>query len=516
MSDAKLSALLAPPSPAGLPAPRLDRPAAALRQNKHWVFAAVRAVAQEAAATPLAFFVRRGRRPEWPRLEDLAPRHPALALFSRSPRELLSLTVAFLELTGDAYWYLPKNALGRPARVVVAHSQFMRVAASGYEYRRGGRTISFAPDEIVYLRYPDPASDFYGRSPLAAAADQVAAFSAMKTAQRRSFENGVFPGLALTVRDALGKEQTDALRNDLARLYARPERAGRTLVLSGDVSAQPITLSPREMDFIESGRAGRDEILSAFGVPDARRGLRPHARRGHGDGPPEPLHALERVHRSRGRVLRLSAALRHGTHRARAERAGVAPGVRALPGRHRGAADRSRPHGKRDGPRHGALPRRSAARAEGGATHPRALHLETNGRATARDPREGEPEMAASTDLTTLAKAKLDIGDADADETLLAALIDAASEMIENHTGRRFAQTAVTEYHDGRGERFLLLDRPPVDAGQTFQVWDDTGRAYGSGSLLDADRYTVDAEAGVVRLDSGAFADGKADDEAAS
>ena len=273
MSDAKLSALLAPPSLAGLPAPRLDNPHAALRENRHWVFAAVRAICQEAAATPLAFFARRGSRPEWPRLEDLAPRHPALALFSRSPRELMSLTVAFLELTGDAYWYLPKNALGRPARVVVAHSQFMRVAAGGYEYRRGGRTISFAPDEIVHLRYPDPASDFYGRSPLAAAADQVAAFSAMKTAQRRSFENGAFPGLALTVRDALGKEQTEALRNDLARLYARPERAGRTLVLSGDVSAQPITLSPREMDFIESGRAGRDEILSAFGVPAAILGV---------------------------------------------------------------------------------------------------------------------------------------------------------------------------------------------------------------------------------------------------
>jgi uncharacterized phiE125 gp8 family phage protein len=116
--------------------------------------------------------------------------------------------------------------------------------------------------------------------------------------------------------------------------------------------------------------------------------------------------------------------------------------------------------------------------------------------------------MSASCDLTTVEKAKLDIGDAGADETLLASLIDAASEMIENHTGRRFAQAAVTEYHDGRGEAFVLLDRPPVDTGETLQVWDDPGRNYGAGSLVDAEGYTVDAEGGVVRLDSGSFANG--------
>jgi phage portal protein BeeE len=57
------------------------------------------------------------------------------------------------------------------------------------------------------------------------------------------------------------------------RLYAGAGRAGRTLVLDGDVTATPITHAPAEMAFLEGSRAGREEILGAFGVPPAVAGL---------------------------------------------------------------------------------------------------------------------------------------------------------------------------------------------------------------------------------------------------
>ena len=116
--------------------------------------------------------------------------------------------------------------------------------------------------------------------------------------------------------------------------------------------------------------------------------------------------------------------------------------------------------------------------------------------------------MAASTSLTTVAKVRTYINKSDADETLLTALIASASEVIERWCNRRFAQESVTDYMDGKGEPFVVLSQPPVDTDQTVQVWDDPGRDYESGDLVDSDDYAVDADAGTITLDGGTFADG--------
>ena len=64
--------------------------------------------------------------------------------------------------------------------------------------------------------------------------------------------------------------------------------------------------------------------------------------------------------------------------------------------------------------------------------------------------------MSASVNLASLARLKsyLTISATDQD-TNLQSLIAAASEAIEHYCRRAFAQSARTEYHDGRGGWYL-------------------------------------------------------------
>src|SRR5262245_22547489 len=105
----RLVALLAAPL-AGRPAGWWrDDPAEQLRHYQSWVDAAVNAIAQEVARhRPMLY---RNTGPAEPDQEALPHTHPLARLLDRpnpwlTPWELWYLTILYLELTGNAYWYV--------------------------------------------------------------------------------------------------------------------------------------------------------------------------------------------------------------------------------------------------------------------------------------------------------------------------------------------------------------------------------------------------------------------------
>ncbi len=263
-----------------MPVPWREDALAQVRQYQQWVYVAVRAISARVSGTPLDFF-QAG--------EPLPFTHPLRELFREiNPFDtavtLWMKTMTFLELTGNAYWYLATNSDdeggGSPVREIwVIPSQYMRILpdanqyVGGYEYSCGSVRERFGTDEIVHLKYPSPESVYYGRGPLQAAADSVEAHAAMKRAERRSFEFGAFPGLAIQTDEKLSPGVRQRLEEAFERGFSGADRAGRTLILEQGLKVRPFTLSPREMDFLDSSRMTRDEILAVFGVPAAVAGI---------------------------------------------------------------------------------------------------------------------------------------------------------------------------------------------------------------------------------------------------
>lgn len=113
--------------------------------------------------------------------------------------------------------------------------------------------------------------------------------------------------------------------------------------------------------------------------------------------------------------------------------------------------------------------------------------------------------MAASTRLATLAELKLYLGISESGESdpvnddLLGQLIDYASERIESHCERAFAEGEITEYHDGSGIHRIVLRRRPVT--DLSAVYEDADREFGEATkLLELDLVLYPEKGLVVRV----------------
>jgi len=188
--------------------------------------------------------------------------------------ELTELTMLYQELTGNAYWYLSKNGLGVPNEIWPLMSQYVKIVPNeqnfigGYLYGRDESDMrSYGVDEIIHLRYPNPASQFYGLGPLQAglaAADRAQAMADYKQAM---WDNNARPDFAIKSTYPMRKDQRDRLLADFRRAHGGPKRAGKPFVLEGDIDIEMLGWSPRDTGLIMEAKFDRSEICAMFGMP---------------------------------------------------------------------------------------------------------------------------------------------------------------------------------------------------------------------------------------------------------
>lgn len=248
-----------------------------------WVYACVRAIAQAAASVPARVWRVSPSGERVPEASD----HPLARLIQRAnPRqsfaELMEATLVGLELTGNAYWAVERGADGKPAELWPMRADRVTIIpgrnlVEGYVYQANGRKVAFAPDEILHFRYYSPADDFYGLSPLAAAADSVATDLFAIAYNQQFFRRGARPEGVITSQVQLSEEELKRLRSQFEELYAGVDKAHRVLILGSDLQWQTLGVAPRDADFLQQRRLSREEICAVFGVPPAVVGIYQYA-----------------------------------------------------------------------------------------------------------------------------------------------------------------------------------------------------------------------------------------------
>jgi HK97 family phage portal protein len=281
-TESRAAALFAPPYPAT--GWWRDNPAEQLRNYSSWVYAAVNAIAQEVARQTPYLFVNSGQADH--EQTPLPHTHPLCRLLD-SPNpwltrwELWYLTVVYLELTGNCFWYVaPRTGLSTPAEIWVVPTPWVKVIPDTTEYVRayevaapGVPTQTFTPDEIVHLKYPNPLNPHYGLSPLQANALTVDANTELLKSRYQTFLAGPRPGVVLHTEQTLTDQTVKRLEEKLDTKYAGRVNWHRPMVLEQGLKASPWTLTPAEMDFLNSSKMTRDEILAVFRVPPPIVGL---------------------------------------------------------------------------------------------------------------------------------------------------------------------------------------------------------------------------------------------------
>jgi HK97 family phage portal protein len=254
------------------------------------VHRAVKLVAENAASVSFLLYEGAAER----------DRHPLLDLLARpNPRQeqaaFLEAVCTHLMLAGNAY--VEAVALdgqsgrqnGYQVRELYAlRPDRMRVVpgadgwAEAYEYTAAGRTVRFdqvSPPlpPILHLTAFHPLDDHYGLSPLEAAAIAVDTHNAAARWNKALLDNAARPSGALVYAGPdnalLSDAQFERLKRELEGTYQGALNAGRPLLLEGGLDWKAMSLTPKDMDFMEAKHSAGREIALAFGVPPMLLGI---------------------------------------------------------------------------------------------------------------------------------------------------------------------------------------------------------------------------------------------------
>lgn len=205
--------------------------------------------------------------------------HPALdLLYKVNPFQTRSrffrITVINLKLAGDAFWYKVRNNSGKVVELWNLRPDFVEIIKDPTDYIKGyrftksdGQTVNLAPQDVVHFSTPTPLEEYYGVSPIKSAQIRVQTEELASTYQRDFFLNNARPDAMLKFPNALHASRKEQIRDEWEDRHKGRGKNSKIAILEQGLEYQQISISQKEMDFIESMKFTRDDILVAFHTP---------------------------------------------------------------------------------------------------------------------------------------------------------------------------------------------------------------------------------------------------------
>ena len=220
--------------------------------------------------------------------------HPLLDLLARpnplqSNTEFFNSLFGFLLLSGNAYILKIGSELGTPRELHLLRPDRVNIKGAGkpipdrYEYVVNGKVQNIFPidpdtgnSEVKHIKLWNPLDDYYGLSPLQAAAEEVDQHNLSSQHNINLLNNGARPSGAVIFKPKddqgftvnLSESQRQQLLTDLNNRFSGSQNAGRPMLLEGDFDWKEMGLSPKDMDFINLKHMSATDIALCFGVPN--------------------------------------------------------------------------------------------------------------------------------------------------------------------------------------------------------------------------------------------------------
>lgn len=247
------------------------------------VYRCVNEVSKGASAVP--FIIKNG--------EQIIEQHPLIDLLLRpnplqSYTEFFSSLYGYLLLSGNSYVLRVGAENGTPRELHQLRPDRIKIKGSNrpipdrYEYTVNGRVVDvYQVDEdsgysdLKHVKLWNPLDDYYGCSPLSAAAVEVDQFNMASKHNVNLLSNGARPSGAVVFKPKddqgfavnLSESQRQQLLTDLQNRFSGAGNAGRPMLLEGDFDWKEMGLSPKDMDFLNLKHMSATDIAMCFGVP---------------------------------------------------------------------------------------------------------------------------------------------------------------------------------------------------------------------------------------------------------
>lgn len=262
-----------------------DQLAAEAYQRNVVAYRCIRLVSQNAAAVPWQVFKGKGNN------KTRADDHALLQLLDNpnpveSGASLFEAVYGFYLIAGNSYVEAVGPKDGAPMELWSLRPDRMKIVPGrqgvpgAYRYAVNGETVEYRADaltgraDILHLKAFHPLDDWYGMSPLEAAAFSIDQHNEAAKWNAALLQSSGRPSGALIYKpahpealDTLTDEQRDRLKDEIERYFSGAKNAGRPMVLEGGLDWRDMSLTPKDMDWLAGKDVSAREIALAFNVP---------------------------------------------------------------------------------------------------------------------------------------------------------------------------------------------------------------------------------------------------------
>lgn len=240
------------------------------------VYACVALIAKSGASIPWGLFRKpKSKKSKIEQVED----HEVLDRMKK-PSETYSWpmfmeeAISYLELAGNSYVKKIGPKKKPPEELVTLQPDRVKVVAGkkmkqviGYTHTEDGKDKPYGTDEILHMKLFNPLNDHYGMSPLEAAAKGIDISNMAEEWNANLLANDARPPGGLKIKGGLLEEgQRETLEKSLSDKLTGYKNVGRPPVLEGDMEWIPFSITPRDMDWLNSGKVNMRKICSVFNV----------------------------------------------------------------------------------------------------------------------------------------------------------------------------------------------------------------------------------------------------------
>lgn len=200
--------------------------------------------------------------------------------------QILYLITQNLDIYGNAYLIIVKDGYNMPVEFIPVPSSIVTPIYNSNASLITGYNILekyYSKDDILHFKIPNIYNNLIGKPTIDGLNRIIRVDNFQQIYSEKFFKNSGRISIALETDEKINNDTIERLRNQLRDEYSGVDNAGKTIVLDKGLKLKDFAVSNKEMDYVESRKVIRNEILSRMRVPPVLVGINESANRATAD-----------------------------------------------------------------------------------------------------------------------------------------------------------------------------------------------------------------------------------------
>lgn len=234
------------------------------------VYRIVDLVSKNVASIPLEYYV--GKR----KIEGITPFTSIFEMPNnyQTRKDLIEETAAFFTLYGESFWWLSGiDDLSKlqiyvlDPRMMIAVTDTETDELIGWKYTAGNKQIPLSKDEVLQFKNTNVYNRYRGLSPLDALSVEIMTHYQASEWNKNFIENGTVFSNIIQVPDRMTKSEMKKMLNEINQVHAGSKKNYKNIIIKESMKINKASMTKLEMDFVESDKLTRDNILAGWSMP---------------------------------------------------------------------------------------------------------------------------------------------------------------------------------------------------------------------------------------------------------